>query len=402
MNDCNNNEKSPKEKFHTWITTVSSIFAILGISVVGIISFLNSKPDQTKESLQAYSSNENDQSESSIVEATDAPVTEPNTTLVPNPVPVPTAEPAPQPSIQPTMCPLSTPEVTSEIELQGISENPGFEQFQPKNDPGSGEQETSDNNNATYNSPKSFTQDNNDLNETNESTTNTLCQFEFKSPGRFVLTSKSGNSSNADGTIDIKNISEDAGDGQGLLSYKYSDLVNNEESSKEMTSFISVTQGAYIVHFVNCSINNVNFYFENSDDASSNNNENTTEESYEQIVVPSNEYTKVEISKENPSKTFKVSFAQGFKPLINFCSDHTTENNLVLKILDENMSELRHLELNNTNPDGSHDVSADFSFDAGKAYYIQISSVDNVELTQTCYFMITQIVEEESLETNNQ
>ncbi len=75
---------------------------------------------------------------------------------------------------------------------------------------------------------------------------------------------------------------------------------------------------------------------------------------------------------------------------------------MVLKILDENMSELRHLELNNTNPDGSHDVSADFSFDAGKAYYIQISSVDNVELTQTCYFMITQIVEEESLETNNQ
>ncbi|MCI9419337.1 MAG: hypothetical protein HFG32_04905 [Eubacterium sp.] len=186
MNDCNNNEKSPHEKFHTWITTVASIFAILGISVVGIISFLNSKPDQTKESLQAYSSNENDQSESSIVEATDAPVTEPNTTLVPNPVPVPTAEPAPQPSIQPTMCPLSTPEVTSEIDLQGISENPGFEQFQPKNDPGSDEQETSDNNNATDNSPKSFTQDNNDLNDTNESTTNTLCQFEFKSPGRFV------------------------------------------------------------------------------------------------------------------------------------------------------------------------------------------------------------------------
>ncbi len=60
MNDCNNNEKSPHEKFHTWITTVASIFAILGISVVGIISFLNSKPDQTKESLQAYSSNEND------------------------------------------------------------------------------------------------------------------------------------------------------------------------------------------------------------------------------------------------------------------------------------------------------------------------------------------------------
>ncbi len=177
MNRCNNNEKSPHEKFNTWITTIAAIFAILGISVVGIISFLNSKPDPNKESLQANAGNENDQSESNKVEPTDAPVTEPNTTLVPNPAPVPTAEPAPQPSIQPTMLPLSTPEVSSEIDLQGISENPGFEQFQPKNDPGSDEQKTSDNDNATDNSPKSFTQDNNDLNETNESTTNTLCQF---------------------------------------------------------------------------------------------------------------------------------------------------------------------------------------------------------------------------------
>ena len=42
----------------------------------------------------------------------------------------------------------------------------------------------------------------------------------------------------------------------------------------------------------------VNFYYENSDDASSNNTENSTEESYEEIVVPTNENTKVEISKE--------------------------------------------------------------------------------------------------------
>ncbi len=39
--------------------------------------------------------------------------------------------------------------------------------------------------------------------------------------------------------------------------------------------------------------------------------------------------------------------------MIDFYSDLTTENNLVLKILDETMSELRHFGLNDTNTDGS-------------------------------------------------
>lgn len=88
--------------------------------------------------------------------------------------------------------------------------------------------------------------------------------------------------------------------------------------------------------------------------------------------------------------------------MIDFYSDLTTENNLVLKILDETMSELRHFGLNDTNTDGSHGIAADLPFDAGKAYYIQISSVDNVALPQTCYFKITQIVEDEPLETSHQ
>lgn len=329
--------------------------------------------------------------------------TEPNTTPVPNPIPVPTAVPEPQPIVQPTMRPLSTPEVTSEIDIKVMVENSNFEkkQFQPTNDPGAEEQKTSENDNTTDNSHKSFTQDNN-LSETNEDTKNALCQFEFESPGRFVLTSKNDNPSNADGTIDVDRITEETGDGQESLSYKYSDLVNNEEASEELTSFISVTQGTYIVKFVNCDFDNVNFYFENSNDISQNNTVENSEESYEEIIVPTNEYTKIEISKDNPIKIFKASFTQGFKPLINFYSDNLGEKNLILKILDENKFELQHVDLNYVNPDGSRNFTSDFSFEDGKEYYIQVSSVDNVELSQTCYLMISQIVEEVPLETNHE
>lgn len=329
--------------------------------------------------------------------------TEPNTTPVPNPIPVPTAVPEPQPIVQPTMRPLSTPEVTSEIDIKVMVENSNFEkkQFQPTNDPGAEEQKTSENDNTTDNSHKSFTQDNN-LSETNEDTKNALCQFEFESPGRFVLTSKNDNPSNADGTIDVDRITEETGDGQESLSYKYSDLVNNEEASEELTSFISVTQGTYIVKFVNCDFDNVNFYFENSNDISQNNTVENSEESYEEIIVPTNEYTKIEISKDNPIKIFKASFTQGFKPLINFYSDNLGEKNLILKILDENKFELQHVDLNYVNPDGSRNFTSDFSFEDGKEYYIQVSSVDNVELPQTCYLMISQIVEEVPLETNHE
>lgn len=393
----NSNEKSPHEKFNSWITTVAAICAILGISILGGKALFEPEPDNpTQESSEVNANDENDQSKSSTVEPTDVPETEQNTTPVPNPVPVPTAEP--QPIIQPTMRPLSTPEVTSEIDLGSFGEDSGFEKksFQPKPDQGDDGQKTNDN--TTNNSPDSFTQENEDIKETTDNTTNTLCQFEFESPGRFILTSKGDNSSNADGTIDIKNTSEEDGDSQGFLSYKYSDLVNNEESSEELISFISVTQGTYIVNFVNCSLDNVNFYFENNDDALKNN----TEEKYEELVVPTNEYVKIEITKETPAKTFKASFTQGFKPLINFYSDNSAEKNLTLKILDENMSELQNIELNYVNSDGSHNVIGDFSFDEGKKYYIQISSVDSVELPQTCNLMISQLVGEDPLETNHQ
>lgn len=399
-----NNEKPWYEKFSCWISITTGIFTILGISILGGKALLEPKPDPAQESLQANANNENDQSQSSTVEPTDVPETEPNAIPDPNPVPVPTAVPEPQPTIQPTMRPLSTPEVTNEIDLGSFGEDSGFKKMpsQPKTGQGNDEQKTSENDNTTDNSPKSFTQDNNNLNETNEDTKNTLCQFEFESPGRFVLTSKNDNPSNADGTIDVDRITEETGDGQESLSYKYSDLVNNEEDSEELTSFISVTQGTYIVKFVNCDFDNVNFYFENSNDISQNNTVENSEESYEEIIVPTNEYTKIEISKDNPIKIFKASFTQGFKPLINFYSDNLDEKNLILKILDENKFELQHVDLNYVNPDGSRNFTSDFSFEDDKEYYIQVSSVDNVELPQTCYLMISQIVEEVPLETNHE
>lgn len=400
MNNSNNSEKTQHEKFNSWITTVAAICTILGVSVISILSYLYSKPDPTQESLQANANNENDQSQSSTVEPTDVPETEQIATPVPNPVPVPTAVPEPQPVIQPTMRPLSTPEVTNEINRGSIGEDSGFKKMlsQPKTGQDNDEQKTNDNDNTTDNSPKSFTQDNN-LSETNENTTNKICQFDFESPGRFVLTSKNNNPTNADGTIDVERTSEDTENIQEILSYKYSDLVNNEEASEELTSFISVTQGTYIVKFVNCDIENVNFYFENRNDVSP---EVDTKESYEEIVVPTNEHTKIEISKDSPIKIFKASFTQGFKPLINFYSDNLEEKNLILKILDENKFELQHVDLNHVNPDGSRNFTSDFSFEDGKEYYIQVSSADIAEKQQTCYLMISQIVEEVPLETNHE
>ena len=127
-----------------------------------------------------------------------------------------------------------------------------------------------------------------------------------------------------------------------------------------------------------------------------------TKESYEEIVVPTNEHTKIEISKDSPIKIFKASFTQGFKPLINFYSDNLEEKNLILKILDENKFELQHVDLNHVNPDGSRNFTSDFSFEDGKEYYIQVSSADIAEKQQTCYLMISQIVEEVPLETNHE
>lgn len=404
MNNSNNNEKSQHEKFNSWITTVAAICTILGVSVIGILSYLNSKPDPTQESLQANVNNENDQSQSSTVKPTDVPGTEQITTPDPNPVPVPTAVPEPQPIAQPTMRPLSTPEVTGEIDLGSFEEDSGFKKMpsQPKTGQEDEGQKTSDNDNNADNDPKSFTQDNNNLNETNEDTKNALCQFAFESPGRFVLTSNKDNLTNNDGIIDVERTSEDSESRQEIFSYKYSDLVNNEDASEDLTSFITVTQGTYIIKFVNCDFDNVNFYFENSNDISQNNTVENSEESYEEIVVPTNEHTKIEISKDSPIKIFKTSFTQGFKPLINFYSDNLEEKNLILKILDENKFELQHVDLNHVNSDGSRNFTSDFSFEDGKEYYIQVSSADNVEKPQTCYLMISQIVEEIPLETNHE
>lgn len=255
---------------------------------------------------------------------------------------------------------------------------------------------TNDNNNSDESS--NINKDNDTTeNDNNPEMEKSTYEIRVDSPGQIIMTKS--NSNNETENIDISyKQNQETVSVQFLTAIDSSDIVNeNSISDLQQLNYFSVTPGIYIFE-TTYNFDDVNLYFINDINVLS--SLSGQEESYEEIVVPTNEDIKVEISKDKPLEIFNIRFDHGFQPKINFYSDDEMEKNLVLKILDGDKSELQRIELNYTNPDDSNEVVSDFTFDDGKEYYIQVSSDDNIELTQTCYFKISQFVEDDSTEIN--
>mgnify|MGYP001040269899 CR=1 FL=1 len=361
-----------------------TFFGVGGVSILGGVSFFDSL---IKEFKLVLSDAEKDDHYQSITQT---------------PVPTEHTEPIAQPTIEPNTLkdtPSTSPTIIYIEKSNPVNIDELIDQLETLNLE-KGETE--------INKPKECEADSDNFSEKNNSNEDidivnnnngsemkkSTYEISVDSPGQILMLASDSNNENENINISYKQDQETVS-GQSIAAVDSNDLINeNNISNSQQLNYLNVIPGIYIFE-TTYNFDNVNLYFVNDINGLS----CGVEESYERIVVPMNENIKVEISKDNQIKNFKAIFNHGFKPLIKFYSDDTQEKNLLLKILDENKLELQHVELNYVNSEGSHEFISDFSFEAGKEYYIQISTVDNIEISQTCYFLISQAVEEDLIET---
>lgn len=281
------------------------------------------------------------------------------------PTETPTKEPSPTPVIV-----MATPQTDDKIDMKRVkneSKKIVPNTIKTKNN---GDNKSSNSTSDNSNGKKEDANTSNEANAAENTEDNSVqCKLSVKSSGKLILETDE-EVPETDATVNIVCDSETE-NGSTCLSYYYSDLVNQGNNENEPTSYIPITSGVHIINFVNCNIDNLNFYLDTSTEE-----EKDSEPSHLSCnnynTIPSQDVVDMEITSNDSGKCISVTADKTFSPLFQYYSKVGNEINANLRILDAEKNELQTLNL----MEEEEEAIGSFTFEEGEQYYLEFNIED--------------------------